>query len=470
MRKGGFVSTPGTEVVALRGDTVKFECELVNDSDEVEWFINDKSFAADARATEESKGPLRILTIRDLVPKDTGMVVEVRLGDNVATSTLTVEDTLAEITKRLERKTTGKEGESVVLSVELDHEPKEVAWFKDEKPILNTEKLHITIEETVCILTIDRADYHDSGQYTVIVDGSKCYTNLQILSKPLVKPVERGVVEVERDENIMINVAFECHEEPTITCLFNGSPLREDAKTLIEVHESVVRFTKKHVTKADSGEYTVKLSNEIGEGSETITVRVKDVPDKPSNISVTDIDSEAITITWSPPEDDGGQPITGYVIEKKEDGRRTFHKVAQVGTHEAPQINEAPVISDVTETGCTLTWSKPAESGGSPIYGYDVYKKEDGGDWIKVEAHNEAGFVSTSNVESEPLLISPTLGRPTTILNVPRIIITDDDSVIVEWDVPDDEPCSDQRCTCHYQADQGRNDSEETYPAPGVPC
>lgn len=29
---------------------------------------------------------------------------------------------------------------------------------------------------------------------------------------------------------------------------------------------------------------------------------------------------------------------------------------------------------------------------------------------FKVEAHNEAGFVSTSNVESEPHLISPTLG------------------------------------------------------------
>ncbi|RCN24401.1 fibronectin type III domain protein, partial [Ancylostoma caninum] len=273
---------------------------------------------------------LRILIIRDLVPKDTGTVVEVRLGDSVATSKLIVEDTLAEITKRLERKTTGKEGESVVLSVELDHEPKEVAWFKDERPISTTERLHISIEETVCMLTIDRADYHDSGQYTVVVDGSKCYTNLQILSKPLVKPIERGVVQVERDENIMINVAFECHEEPTITCLFNGSPLREDAKTHIEVHESVVRFTKKHVTKADSGEYTIKLSNDIGEGSETITVKVKDVPDKPSNISITDIESEAITITWTPPEDDGGQPITGYVIEKKEDGRRTFHRVAQV--------------------------------------------------------------------------------------------------------------------------------------------
>ncbi|VDM65028.1 unnamed protein product, partial [Strongylus vulgaris] len=515
MRKEGFVSTPGAEVLALRGDTVRLECELVNDHDEVEWFINDKSFAADARASEESLGPMRILLIRDLTPRDTDMIVEVRLGDYSAISKITVEDTHPEMIKRLQRRTTGREGQDVVLSVEVDHEAQEVAWFKNDIMLTTSEKYLVEAEGTVYRLTIREATYGDAGQYNVVVDGSKSYTNLQIQGKPVVKKVERRIIEVERDENIIFNVPFECYEEPTVSCLFNGTALREDAKIHIDMSDDIVRFCKKHVKKADSGEYTIKLFNEIGEDSETVTVRVKDVPGKPQSVSVTEIESEAISIAWTAPENDGGQPITGYIVEKKEDGRRTFHKVAQVsasktsytvedlemvtgyilrvsavnkygageptdtpvvttGTpYTAPQITEPPIISQVSGNTCALSWEKPAHDGESPIYGYDVYRKENGGNWIKarsliftssrlirindelqfhehftvknlqpnisyvfkVEAHNEAGFISSSNVESEPLLIRATLDVPTTILPTPRVITTGLESVTVEWDV-----------------------------------
>ena len=44
----------------------------------------------------------------------------------------------------------------------------------------------------------------------------------------------------------------------------------------------------------------------------------QDVPEAPGKPEVTAVDSTQITITWSPPESDGGSPITGYTIEKKE--------------------------------------------------------------------------------------------------------------------------------------------------------
>lgn len=43
-----------------------------------------------------------------------------------------------------------------------------------------------------------------------------------------------------------------------------------------------------------------------------------DVPGKPQGpLTYSNISGEAITLHWSPPKDDGGSPITNYVIEKK---------------------------------------------------------------------------------------------------------------------------------------------------------
>uniref|UniRef100_A0A0K0DEZ0 Fibronectin type-III domain-containing protein n=1 Tax=Angiostrongylus cantonensis TaxID=6313 RepID=A0A0K0DEZ0_ANGCA len=426
MRKSGFVSAPGPEMFALRGDTVRFECELVNEDDKVEWFINDKSYAAEPRSLEEADGPFRRLTIRNLTPEDTGMIVEVRLKENVVTSKLVVEEILAEITKRLDYKSTGEEGKPVTLTIGLDHPAKEVKWYKDNEEITESLKYDIGVKNNFCYLTIKKVEYENAGQYTVIADGSKSYTNLRILGKPRIKTTEHELVEIERNENIMLSATFDCQEEPTAMCLFNGEVLHEDAKTHLEVHQNTVKFCKRNATKADSGEYTIKLSNEFGEDLETFNVKVKDVPGAPSSISVKEVGSDTISIKWEKSLDDCGAPITGYIIEKKEDGRRTFHKVAQVSGSKtsyvveelenatsyvlrvsavnkygpgeyietpvvttatpfmAPQIAKPPTISDITDDGCVLTWQKPLEDGGSPIYGYDVYRREDGGGWMKV--------------------------------------------------------------------------------------
>ena len=52
--------------------------------------------------------------------------------------------------------------------------------------------------------------------------------------------------------------------------------------------------------------------------------------DKPSpvrDVKVTDITAETATITWQTPEDDGGKPITLYVVERREANRRTWNKI-----------------------------------------------------------------------------------------------------------------------------------------------
>ena len=47
------------------------------------------------------------------------------------------------------------------------------------------------------------------------------------------------------------------------------------------------------------------------------TLIKKDEPGKPGNAEVVDWDADHADITWTKPENDGGSPITGYMIEYK---------------------------------------------------------------------------------------------------------------------------------------------------------
>ena len=45
-------------------------------------------------------------------------------------------------------------------------------------------------------------------------------------------------------------------------------------------------------------------------------------------------------------------------------------------TSDVPEATEPPTISDVTATSMTVNWSPPKSDGGSPITGYYVEKKD----------------------------------------------------------------------------------------------
>ena len=69
--------------------------------------------------------------------------------------------------------------------------------------------------------------------------------------------------------------------------------------------------------------FRVAAQNEIGIGefaelTEGIIAKSPfDAPDAPKKLTATDVTSSSMTLTWQPPESDGGSPITGYVLEKK---------------------------------------------------------------------------------------------------------------------------------------------------------
>jgi len=47
-------------------------------------------------------------------------------------------------------------------------------------------------------------------------------------------------------------------------------------------------------------------------------LRFPDEPGAPGNLKATDWDKDHVDLKWTPPLEDGGSPITGYIVEKKD--------------------------------------------------------------------------------------------------------------------------------------------------------
>lgn len=92
-------------------------------------------------------------------------------------------------------------------------------------------------------------------------------------------------------------------------------------------------LTTKSAKRSDVGPYRITLSNRYGKDTAKLNVNVMSPPGKPVGpITPSEIASDAITLHWNPPLDDGGAGISNYVVEKREPNG-TWIKVGQpVGT------------------------------------------------------------------------------------------------------------------------------------------
>ena len=178
-------------------------------------------------------------------------------------------------------------------------------------------------------------------------------------------------------------------------------------------------------------EYTFSLRavNEIGTGpTATVNATPRGAPSAPRNLAASPRDAQ-VTLTWSPPADDGGSSLTGYqyqvdqgdwkdggtadarsvVVTGLENGRSYTFSVRAVNELVGPGVVEmveatprpdavAPSAPrDLTvaprDTTVTLTWSPPADDGGSAITGYEY--QVDQRDWKDAGAAEARSVVVT---------------------------------------------------------------------------
>lgn len=177
----------------------------------------------------------------------------------------------------------------------------------------------------------------------------------------------------------------------------------------------------------EHGLWKVRLVNEFGSDEATFRVNVLDKPSSPKGpLEVSGVSKDSCVLTWQPPDDDGGSPITNYIVEKKDSKGEEWKPVSSTiaGTSfKVPKLKEgskyefrvmaenamgvspplltaSPVLAkdpfgipsapgkpeavDQSRDFITIQWTAPRDDGGSPLEGYDVERMDERGKWVKV--------------------------------------------------------------------------------------
>ena len=178
-------------------------------------------------------------------------------------------------------------------------------------------------------------------------------------------------------------------------------------------------LTIRKCERKDTGKYKLILTNSSGSCESSADGVVLGRPSKPQGpIVVTDVRAKQAKVRWEKPEDDGGSPVTGYVIERQDadsghwipcgevgpedtqaqvdgltDGKKYNFRVKAVnkeGESEPLETEKATlaknpytvpdpptnlVIEDWDNVSALLTWDEPKHDGGRPITHYIVEQK-----------------------------------------------------------------------------------------------
>lgn len=233
-------------------------------------------------------------------------------------------------------------------------------------------------------------------------------------------------IKVRAGEPINIQIPLSGSPIPKVEWQKNSIQLPESNRVSVDTNSEKTVIRIEESIRSDAGKYTVTASNEHGKDSADIEVIVIDKPGIPQGpLIYTGTSQDSISLSWNPPEDDGGGDITDYLVEVSEygtdawkpvpgycpkcaftvkgltEGKKYIFRVRAENIYgvsdplegkpvtakspfDPPDAPSQPEITAYGPSSCALQWKAPEYSGGKPITGYIVEKRERGGEWIKV--------------------------------------------------------------------------------------
>ncbi|XP_061708256.1 obscurin isoform X3 [Cydia pomonella] len=188
------------------------------------------------------------------------------------------------ITKKLGETKFCNEKETVTFKIETEAEPApEVKWFKNKVELQESSTVKFSSSESAHSLVITSAARADSAEYSCEVRNvhgtvtDEC--SLRVRGAPIFTQKLKDTVAAEGDANVELTVDVVAYPEPQVKWYLGDVEISEKKSVYSRVDNgSTHKLILKEVTAELSGQYSCKVSNDLGEDSCQATFTVKRKP------------------------------------------------------------------------------------------------------------------------------------------------------------------------------------------------
>uniref|UniRef100_A0A8C4I263 Myosin binding protein C3 n=1 Tax=Dicentrarchus labrax TaxID=13489 RepID=A0A8C4I263_DICLA len=433
-----FVKEPPVMIVknledqmVMKGERVELECEVSEEGANVKWekdgveLTRDESF----KYRFKKDGCKHVLIINEATKEDCGhYTVKTNGGESMAELLYSLRS--QKNLKPSHDNLTVKAKDQAVFKCEVSDETVRGTWYKNGVEVKSDARVNITHIGRIHKLTIDEVKPEDEGDYTFVPDGHafNLSAKLNFLDPPKIHldcmgRTPESTIVVVAGNKLRLDVPITGDPAPTVVWTKGEKVITEgDGRVHVETSKGHCVFTIEGADRQDEGIYSVVVRNPAGEDTADINVKVVDVPDPPQAIKILSVGEDSCVVQWDPPQFDGGQPIIGYVLERKKTKsyrwmRLNFDPYPDT-TYEAKRMIEgmayemrvyavnsigmsrhspasqpfvpvaptsAPIglcVDDISDTSISLKWRRPERIGAAELEGYGVeYCKEGSKCW-----------------------------------------------------------------------------------------
>lgn len=187
--------------------------------------------------------------------------------------------------------------------------------------IYPSSRCQIKQDDDKCTLILKDIAEGQGGEITCEVANKmgreSCSAMLEVQSPPrLGKPIKDQ--KVDEGDSLKVKVPFEGTGPFNFKLRKNGKEIPESDHVKFQSFDDYVVFHLKDAGKDDTAKYSIDISNDSGTLSAPINVKVLARPDKPSDVTASDVTKSTCRLNWKAPREDGGAKITHYIVERKD--------------------------------------------------------------------------------------------------------------------------------------------------------